>query len=235
MTRPVSIDRAGTKLQAGAPMDSRLKQRLIGAAVLWLLAFIFLPPLLHSSSGQKTVQKSISMPAPGQTQQTRSIVLDHSGGDQAATGHGQAQPSAAADHAAGPSAAPAPPAGAAGKTTPAARPKRQSAGGGSGESGPHGSNAATGGSGGSSGAKAAASGKWAVQVGSFSKKSNALDLRKRLRDRQYPVMVIPFRLEGETLYRVRVGPRPSKQAATRLKAELSQRMGLDGRVVSQDQ
>jgi len=213
-------------------MDSRLKQRLIGAAVLWLLAFIFLPPLLHSSSGRKTVQTSLSVPASNQARQTRSIVLDHSGSAQAA-GQGQSHTATpGADTGASP--VPDSPPKASRETATAGQAQPPTAGesdaSGRQKSGP----AAGGGSANASGSTATARGKWAVQVGSFSKKGNALELRKRLRERQYPVMVIPFRLEGETLYRVRVGPRASKEAAGKLKAELAKRMDLEGRVVSQN-
>lgn len=69
-----------------------------------------------------------------------------------------------------------------------------------------------------SGAEAPTSGRWAVQLGTFSKEANAQRLVKELRDQGKSAFVMPVKSGGATLYRVRVGPmkdRASAEAALR--------------------
>jgi DedD protein len=69
----------------------------------------------------------------------------------------------------------------------------------------------------SSGA-APTSGRWAVQIGSFSKEATAERVAKQLRDRGQSAFVMPVKSGGATLYRVRIGPlkdRASAEAALR--------------------
>jgi DedD protein len=57
------------------------------------------------------------------------------------------------------------------------------------------------------------SGQWAVQVGTFSKEANAQRLVKELRDHGQSAFVMPLRSGGDTLYRVRVGPMKDRASA----------------------
>jgi DedD protein len=69
-----------------------------------------------------------------------------------------------------------------------------------------------------SGGEAPTSGRWAVQVGTFSKETNAERLAKQLRDQGQSAFVMPVKSRGATLYRVRIGPmkdRTSAEAALR--------------------
>jgi DedD protein len=69
-----------------------------------------------------------------------------------------------------------------------------------------------------SGAAAPTSGKWAVQLGTFSKEANAQRLVKELRDQGQSGFVMPVKSGAGTLYRVRIGPmkdRASAEAALR--------------------
>lgn len=62
------------------------------------------------------------------------------------------------------------------------------------------------------------SGRWAVQIGSFSKEATAERVAKQLRDQGRSAFVMPVKSGGATLYRVRVGPlkdRASAEAALR--------------------
>jgi DedD protein len=62
------------------------------------------------------------------------------------------------------------------------------------------------------------SGRWAVQVGTFSKEANAERLAKQLREQGQTAFVMPVKSAGATLYRVRIGPlqdRASAEAALR--------------------
>jgi DedD protein len=69
-----------------------------------------------------------------------------------------------------------------------------------------------------SAAEAPTSGRWAVQVGTFSKEANAERLAKQLRDQGQSAFVMPVKSGATTLYRVRIGPmkdRASAEAALR--------------------
>jgi DedD protein len=62
------------------------------------------------------------------------------------------------------------------------------------------------------------SGRWAVQLGTFSKEANAQRLVKQLRDQGQSAFVMPVKSGAATLYRVRIGPmkdRASAEAALR--------------------
>jgi DedD protein len=66
--------------------------------------------------------------------------------------------------------------------------------------------------------EAPTSGRWAVQIGTFSKEENADRLAKQLRDQGQSAFVMPVKSGGATLYRVRIGPmkdRASAEAALR--------------------
>src|SRR6478609_5100909 len=63
----------------GSRMDSQLKQRLIGAAVLVALAVVFLPALLKGPDVKEpdAAQVPLSMPAtPGEDYETRELPLN---------------------------------------------------------------------------------------------------------------------------------------------------------------
>ena len=67
-------------------------------------------------------------------------------------------------------------------------------------------------------AAAPTSGRWAVQVGSFSTEATAERVAKQLRDQGQSAFVMPVKSGGATLYRVRLGPmtdRASAEAALR--------------------
>lgn len=57
------------------------------------------------------------------------------------------------------------------------------------------------------------SGRWAVQVGSFSKEATAERLAKQLRDQGRSAFVMPVKSGGATLYRVRIGPMKDRASA----------------------
>ncbi len=76
-------------------------------------------------------------------------------------------------------------------------------------------------------------GGWAVQVGSFSKQANADRLSGELAARGYDVFISRVVTEGNTWYRVRVGPVPNKAEAEALVTRLSA-SGQTGRVVSNE-
>lgn len=64
-----------------------------------------------------------------------------------------------------------------------------------------------------SGGDAPTSGRWAVQVGSFSKEATAERVAKQLRDQGRSAFVMPVKSGGATLYRVRIGPLKDRASA----------------------
>ena len=64
-----------------------------------------------------------------------------------------------------------------------------------------------------SGAVTPTSGRWAVQVGSFSKEATAERLVEQLREQGQSAFVMPVKSGGSTLYRVRIGPLPDRASA----------------------
>jgi len=73
---------------------------------------------------------------------------------------------------------------------------------------------------------------WAVQVGSFSKQSNALGLRDKLRGEGYSTFVEKVSTSKGDVYRVRVGPEVQRSKAEELQKELQARLKLNGLVVA---
>ena len=73
---------------------------------------------------------------------------------------------------------------------------------------------------------------WAVQVGSFSKQSNALGLRDKLRDKGYRAFVEQVSTDKGEVYRLRVGPEVHRSQAEELKKELQEKLKLNGLVVA---
>ena len=72
---------------------------------------------------------------------------------------------------------------------------------------------------------------WAVQVGSFSSKSNALGLQTRLRDKGFNAFVEAYQAKGGVRYRVRIGPELTADKAKAVAGKLKQEMGIDGLVL----
>jgi DedD protein len=73
---------------------------------------------------------------------------------------------------------------------------------------------------------------WIVQLGSFTDEDNAQSLNKKLREAGYPAFVEPLKRNGKTSYRVRVGPEIKRSEADKLLKKLKEKMKLDGIVVS---
>jgi DedD protein len=74
---------------------------------------------------------------------------------------------------------------------------------------------------------------WAVQVGSFTQRDNAMRLRDQLRSKGYKAFVEQITNADKTFYRVRVGPEVSREKAVALQKDLQSKMKLqDSTVVS---
>ncbi|MFQ6612108.1 MAG: SPOR domain-containing protein [Fidelibacterota bacterium] len=73
---------------------------------------------------------------------------------------------------------------------------------------------------------------WVVQVGAFSKYTNAKRLKQRLEEKGYKVTIDEVHSNGRRLHVVRVLRYGSKQQAQQIGEELKARMGLDFRVIN---
>jgi len=71
---------------------------------------------------------------------------------------------------------------------------------------------------------------WMVQLGSFSAEENARKFAGALEKQKFPAKVSSFRSGSKTMYRVQVGPRPDRESAEKLAAQLK-RAGHKGIVV----
>ena len=179
-------------------MDRRVKERLVGAAILAALIVSIVPELLPGPAPTASLRPAIA-PEPG-----RNVTVDLStskppepepatdaaassarapemrGSTAASAGTMQVAPAAAAHLE---TAAPAPT-----STAPAAKP--------------------------------AASGPWAVQLGSFASRTNADKLVRQLKGQGFAVYLVPGGSGFALRYRVRVGPMADRGAAAQVAAKL---------------
>ncbi len=73
---------------------------------------------------------------------------------------------------------------------------------------------------------------WVVQLGSFSSKVNADKLNLTLRKSGFPAFVEPLKQEDEIVYRVRVGPELLRSDADALLKKIKENTNLDGIVLN---
>jgi cell division septation protein DedD len=210
-------------------MDSTLKQRLIGAAVLAALAIIFLPMLLKGPDVKQpdAAEVPLSMPAtPGQEYETRELPLTVPEGSAPAGGVlGMAPGSAAKAPMPAPEPSPATADSAASTTATTTAPTPAA-------SAP---SASTPGAANSTPAPAPAkpvadatqtsalvgAGNYVVNIGSFGNLANANALAAKLRAANLPVTADRVTLATGSAMRLRVGPYADRAAAeaARLRAE----------------
>ena len=74
---------------------------------------------------------------------------------------------------------------------------------------------------------------WLVQVGSFGDEENARQVAGRLVEAGFTARLYPHRSGGNLMYRVRVGPEPSREGADEIASSLRNR-GYVAQVVSSD-
>lgn len=72
---------------------------------------------------------------------------------------------------------------------------------------------------------------YVVQLGTFSSKTNAEGLVKKLKSKDFPAFIEPIRSGDKMLYRVRVGPEVDREDANALLQKLRQEMKIDGTVL----
>ncbi len=72
---------------------------------------------------------------------------------------------------------------------------------------------------------------WVVQLGSFSSQENATTLNLKLREAGYPSFVEPVKRQSGIAYRVRVGPELLRSDALKLAEKLLENMQIEGIVI----
>lgn len=73
---------------------------------------------------------------------------------------------------------------------------------------------------------------WVVQVGSFSKSSNALKLKDKLVKKGFRAFVERVITHNQSSFRVRVGPEVRRDNAVKLQKKIEQKMNIKGLVVT---
>lgn len=80
------------------------------------------------------------------------------------------------------------------------------------------------------GAASATLRSWVVQVGSFSQQDNAEGMAQQLRAAGFDTVIEKAELDGQTLYRVQVGPEAAEARAELLRQRIHKTLKLDGSV-----
>jgi DedD protein len=185
--------------------DRALKERVIGAVVLVLLAVLVVPIFLDGPSDDtELVSESVTLP--GQNDQERrqqTIVLNRDRSEPVPTSRPAATATPEPERKSPPSQQPA-------REIPAPKPAEPTPEPASGSS---------------------ETGMWAVQLGSFSSKENAEKLAGSLRDQGYAAFLSQLQSNGNELHRVRIGPQKDRQSADAIAAQLAKN-GHTGQVVS---
>lgn len=188
-----------------------LKQRLIGGAVIVVLAVIFVPIMLDGSGRKEQLTQDVEIPP----EPAFVIEQSPSSGDTTAVQPIQPEEPVASPPPPEPVAAPEPPAEQTATTsvTEAPEPKKKQ---------PVASNATI----------KVKKGDWIVQVGSFGQENNALVLRDKLRAAGFQAFIQSSKDTGSEVYRVRVGPEAKRDQADGLRARLLEEQKLKGIVLS---
>ena len=190
--------------------DRALKERLIGAAVLVIVAVLVVPIFLDGPSTEsEIVSESVTLPGQNDGERKQqTIVLDRNRSQPVPTTQ------ASVPRAAEPEPQAEPPAQ---QTTsrptsaesPATEPEPEPA---------------------AAAATSSETGMWAVQLGSFADKDNAERLAADLRDKGYAAFLSQLQTDGGALQRVRVGPQKDRESAEQIAAQLA-KTGLSSQVV----
>ena len=190
-------------------MQRRVKERLIGAAVLVMLAVIFIPMVLDDSTQTETEIKDTNIPERPDDDFNSRIVPRT---DQVGTPVTSA-PAGVPDNLAREEAGTEDPEPAVLEDEPvetAQTPLVEQA----------------------QGRNNVGMSAWVVQLGSFTSEENANRLNLELRDAGFSSFVEPLKQSNKVIYRVRVGPELMRSDAQRLKDELEKKMNLDSMILS---
>lgn len=195
-------------------MEIGLKERLIGAVVLVVIAVIVIPFVLKGPAPDTTVTRPLPLPSaasttpPAEYRMPLMAAAPQNNGSTALSPDAQSsapspQPQVApAQSAASPAPQPAPVVNEAPPPAPTHVIKRHAPA-----------------------APAHVSGKWTVQAGSFGSEANARKVQRALESRGYHAYISRYRNGGREFYRVRVGAYAERAAAERAAREIARAYG----------
>jgi DedD protein len=188
-------------------MQRRLKERLIGAAVLVMLAVIFIPMLLDNSIQQDSEINRTNIPEkPDNGFSSRIFPVPESSGNTSLSNLSEtAEDNAAPAEPLPATAIPVQPPVNREQSTPRAAVDNPDAG--SDETGLI---------------------AWVVQIGSFTSEENARSLNEKARKLGFTSFVEPGKQGSRQIYRVRVGPELLRSEALALADKLKESMQVDG-------
>jgi DedD protein len=186
-------------------MDRRLKERIIGAAVLVVFAVTVVPVFLDGPAGEaEIISESVSLPGQNnQSRKSQTIVLDRDRTEPVPVNNGVVNDKPVAS---GPV-----------KTQPVAQKTPAKS-----QAKPTDTKML---------ARVSPTGMWAVQLGSFSNEANAERLAADLRKQGYAAFLSQLQTESGALHRVRIGPQNNRESAEAIAAKLTS-AGLKGQVVT---
>lgn len=192
-------------------MERALKERIIGAAVLVVVAVLVVPVFLDGPpDGGQVVSERV--PLPGQSnQETKTQILELDRKDPVPANGGQVQPVAAAASA---------------ESKPVARPVMQPVP----EPVPEPVSEAPVEKKPEPVVVASSTGMWAVQLGSFGSQENAERLAAELRKQGFAAFLSQLSTSSGQLHRVRIGPQKDRQSAEAMAARL-EKAGYKGKVL----
>ena len=187
-------------------MEERLKQRLVGAAVLVSLGVMLAPMVLQRPSEPEGIIRGSNIPPrPDKVFSTRiepiseAEILGQTAEPEISTGDAGKGPGPAEEAQAPMRASPARAAADVAAFSEVVPPPALSA--------------------------------WAVQIGSFAEAANALALRDRLRSKGYPAFVETVHVGNRKIMRVYVGPQLLRANAVESKKKLEKDVDLRGMIV----
>lgn len=205
-------------------MHQRLKERLVGAAVLVVLAVIFIPMILTGPVDSGAIKGTNIPEKPDKTLKPALVPI---------TDSTRPEPTGTADDRTPAATSSEPQASIEPVTTVPESPKVSAPAttDNVAQSAPETSTGTAKSATGQPQDKAVGLSAWVVQLGSFASKVNADKLNLRLRKAGFPAFVEPIEKDDKTVYRVRVGPELLRSDADKLLADISARMKLEGIVL----
>ena len=211
-------------------MDRALKERIVGATVLVVIAVLVVPVFLDGPADEpEIVTETVTLPGQGeQNTKRQTIVLERDREQPVPAAGGAGRETREPAPAAPVEAAKEEPVATARRQAPApisqpaqqsAQPLQQPPPEPPAEKKAPASTSET-----TKAATESATGMWAVQLGSFSNQANAERLAAELREEGYAAFLSRVQTSSEVLHRVRVGPQQNRETAE----QVAVRLGSDG-------
>ncbi len=189
-------------------LEERLKQRMLGGAVLVALMVIFVPMLIEEPVEPRD-QSTHAIPVEPQSRRHQPAVGEKPEKPQQKTAAKAAAPKIAAKPAAKPEPKPKPKPAVNNKPVEPREPKQA----------------------GKAVKPRPSPRAWMIQVASLTNEKNAEKLVQRLRKAELPAQMVPVTLSGKPHYRVRVGPEVDHRLAEKMLAKIKREFKLNPKLM----